>query len=343
MAYNPQNPNGQATSANSAPVVVASDQSAIPATLQTQTDTVMIGGVNVKEINAVTPLMGNGVTGTGSQRVTIASDNTVLPGVGAGATGSAPPANASYLGLNDGTNLRGATANSTTYTAKYAQDANLLGTLGTAFSTAGKVDVKGADGDVFVRQATSSNLNADVNLKSVAGGTAINSGVTGAIATGGDTASGASDAGNPLKIGGLARTSPPTAVANAQRVGAQLDIYGKQVVRSGGLREDLGNQATTITSSTSETTIVTADATYKLDLYALFVSNTSATGTKVTLKDSTAGTTRWVGYIPANDVRGFSLDPSGAHKQNAANNNWTLTCGTSVASIEVTALTIRSL
>lgn len=48
-------------------------------TLQTQTDTVMVGGVNIKEINAVTPLMGNGVTGTGSQRVTIASDNTPFP------------------------------------------------------------------------------------------------------------------------------------------------------------------------------------------------------------------------------------------------------------------------
>ena len=48
------------------------------ATLQTQTDTVMVGGVNVKEINAVTPLMGNGTTGTGSQRVTIASDNTAF-------------------------------------------------------------------------------------------------------------------------------------------------------------------------------------------------------------------------------------------------------------------------
>lgn len=35
--------------------------------------------VNVSQINAVTPLMGNGVTGTGSQRVTIASDNTAFP------------------------------------------------------------------------------------------------------------------------------------------------------------------------------------------------------------------------------------------------------------------------
>jgi len=30
MAYNPQNPNGSATSANSAPVVIASDQAAVP-------------------------------------------------------------------------------------------------------------------------------------------------------------------------------------------------------------------------------------------------------------------------------------------------------------------------
>jgi hypothetical protein len=35
--------------------------------------------MNVAQINGVTPLMGNGVTGTGSQRVTIASDNTAFP------------------------------------------------------------------------------------------------------------------------------------------------------------------------------------------------------------------------------------------------------------------------
>lgn len=30
VSYNPQNPNGQATSTNSSPVVIASDQSAVP-------------------------------------------------------------------------------------------------------------------------------------------------------------------------------------------------------------------------------------------------------------------------------------------------------------------------
>ena len=77
---------GSKTSANSIPVVIASDQASIPvaATLNAET-TKVIGEVNqgtspwvvnVADINGVTPLMGNGTTGTGSQRVTIASDNT---------------------------------------------------------------------------------------------------------------------------------------------------------------------------------------------------------------------------------------------------------------------------
>lgn len=43
------------------------------AVLQTQTDTTMVGGVNVKEINGVAPLMGVGATGTGAQRIVIAN------------------------------------------------------------------------------------------------------------------------------------------------------------------------------------------------------------------------------------------------------------------------------
>lgn len=54
----------------------------------------------------------------------------------------------------------GLTSNSTTFTSKHGLDINLLGTLGTAFTTAGLVDIKGADGNVFVRQTTAANLNA---------------------------------------------------------------------------------------------------------------------------------------------------------------------------------------
>jgi hypothetical protein len=71
--------------------------------------------VNNAQINGVTPLMGNGVTGTGSQRVTIASDNTAFTvnaaqsgtwTVGSStATGSAVPANAFYNGALAKTSL----------------------------------------------------------------------------------------------------------------------------------------------------------------------------------------------------------------------------------------------
>ncbi len=58
--------------------------------------------VNVAQINGVTPLMGNGATGTGSPRVTIASDNSPVAGMAVGATGSAVPANAHYMGAASG-------------------------------------------------------------------------------------------------------------------------------------------------------------------------------------------------------------------------------------------------
>ena len=54
---------------------------------------------NVAQINGVTPLMGAGNTGTGSPRVTIATDQAALAGMGVGATASAAPANAVYLGV----------------------------------------------------------------------------------------------------------------------------------------------------------------------------------------------------------------------------------------------------
>lgn len=86
--------------------------------------------VNVAQINGVTPLMGAGNTGTGSARVTIASDQVVIP-------------------------------------------------------------------------------------------------------VGGNVAAAASDAGNPVKIGGKAATAAPTAVTAAQRVDGLFDIWGRLHVRDG--------------------------------------------------------------------------------------------------------------
>lgn len=61
--------------------------------------------INEAQINGTTPLMNNGVSGTGSQRINIASDNSAVSGLGAGATGSAVPANAVQMGGNGSGNL----------------------------------------------------------------------------------------------------------------------------------------------------------------------------------------------------------------------------------------------
>lgn len=82
-------------------------------------------------------------------------------------TGANTVSNPFFHQISDGTH--GVTINSTTYTSKYGLDINILGTLGTAFSTPGFVDVKGADGNIFVRQTTGSNLHVDVDTALPAG------------------------------------------------------------------------------------------------------------------------------------------------------------------------------
>ena len=195
---------------------------------------------NLAQMNGVALLMGNGATGTGSQRVTLASDNTAIAGWGHGATGSAVPSGAQYKGL-------------------------------------------------------------------------------------------------------IAKTANPSAATDGNLVGATADKLGRQVVVLGNVRDLKGNQVTTITSSTTETTVVTAVASTFLDVYGCIVENTSATGSKVTFKDSTAGTTQFEIYVPPTETRGFMLPSSDGFKQTTVNTSWTATCGASVASIVITMLYVKNI
>src|SRR6266568_4114423 len=92
-------------------------------------------------------------------------------------------------------------------------------------------------------------------------------------------------------------------------------------------RDSLGFQQTTIASSTAETTIIAAAGTgISADLYGLIITNTSSTYSKVTIKDSTGGTTRLVVSVPSQETRGFTVAANAALPQSASNNNWTATC-----------------
>jgi hypothetical protein len=169
----------------------------------------------------------------------------------------------------------------------------------------------------------------------------------GAGSVGSATVSGITLADAPLTLppvteGGLARTTPPVAVQNADVVNALFNIYGEQIVRH-SLREMKGFQRTTLASSIAETQVVTPDATYKLDLYGLALSNTSATYTKVTVRDGVAGIVLGVFSIPPQDTRGFMLPACDGVPQSAINRAWTVQCGTSVADLEVTAFFTKNL
>lgn len=154
----------------------------------------------------------------------------------------------------------------------------------------------------------------------------------------GNIASDGVDAGAPVKIGTVGRTTLPTAVADGDRVNTMGNKYG-ELVTVHAIREMRANQVTTITASVAETTIVTAVASFMLDLYGLIITNTSATAVNVAIKDATAGTTRMNIAVPAGDTRGFMLPASDGHKQATANNNWTATSSASVSSLVITALT----
>lgn len=149
------------------------------------------------------------------------------------------------------------------------------------------------------------------------------------------------DSGNPVKIGGKARQTNPTAVADADRVDGFFDDVGRQVVVLNQARDLVGNQVTTITASTSETTIVTAGGAGVFnDLTSLTITNSSSTATLVTLKDATGGTTRAIYSIAANG--GITIPFPTPKAQATANNNWTLTCGNSVSSIYVAAEFVKN-
>lgn len=121
-----------------------------PVQLRTNGDALgTVNGVMTNDYNLV-------YNGTNWDRIRSATAASGTTGTGLLGTGTM---------VYDGTNWQRRTVNSTTTTSKFAADTNILSILGTAPTTAGKLDVKGADGDVFVRNATAANFLANVTLQ----------------------------------------------------------------------------------------------------------------------------------------------------------------------------------
>ncbi len=139
-------------------------------------------------------------------------------------------------------------------------------------------------------------------------------------------------------------TVPESSTIDGAPIGRMLAVGtdGLPMAGAGASRNAKGRMVTTITSSTAETSIVTKVPGAYLDLYGLIVSNSSASASEVTIKDSLAGTTVMTFETEGGKTTGFMLPWQSSVQQTAKNQDWTATCGTSVASIKITALFVQN-
>jgi len=303
------NANGQATMANSAPVVIASNQSAVPvsgtvAATQSGTWTVQPGNTanstawlvtgsggtfpvtatnlstNVSQINGVTPLMGNGASGTGAQRVAIANDNTLPTG-----WASSVAIASTTAGQTGPLAQCAVTTAAPTYTTAQTDPLSC--------DTAGGLRVN--PGTVTV---TATNLST--NIAQIAGTTILNGGVAGSQSIGGTVATNVAINSNPVNLGAQAVSSENSAVTTARQVQLVADLVGKLIVLPYSNPENFvsGTITSAMTGTTSTSLVAAPAAGLRNYITQCTVSNSHATvGTDMILQDGSGGTTLYV--IPA--------------------------------------------
>jgi hypothetical protein len=122
------------------------------------------------------------------------------------------------------------------------------------------------------------------------------------------------------------------------------DKFGRQIVVTQTVRELVDNQATTITNVATEQTIIAAGAADTFnDLIAIIAVNTSATATRVDIRDQLSSVTTPAGgavmpiYLPAGDTRGISLGGVIIPQTNRGQ-LWTAQCSVAVTDVRIWAL-----
>jgi hypothetical protein len=182
------------------------------------------------------------------------------------------------------------------------------------------VAVASDQANIPVSQATASALNAQV---------------VGTVAHDG------ADSGNPVKVGGVARTTNPTAVAAGDRVDLFADDLGRSVVYPIAPRDGIVVGSRISLTSTTETTLVAATASTFHDLVMLILSNESATEVRVDFRDTTAGTVLFSIDL-AGDGGGAVIPFRVPWPQATVNTNWTAQCSSAVSTVYVSALCVNN-
>jgi hypothetical protein len=150
----------------------------------------------------------------------------------------------------------------------------------------------------------------------------------------GDIAHDSPDANAPVKIGGQARTTNPTAVADADRVNAIFDKVGRIITAPCQARQLVTSATITLTNGTETTLLAAGGAGVFHDMTMLTITNTSSTAVRVDIRDDTAGTVILSMYVAASGggaVIPFTVPLS----QTASNKNWTAQLSASVTDVRI--------
>jgi hypothetical protein len=148
------------------------------------------------------------------------------------------------------------------------------------------------------------------------------------------------DSGNPVKIGGRARSVDAVAVTNGDRVDGYYDLLGKAVVVPLGVRALIVQNTITLMTVTETTLLSAGGLGNYLDVSWLVVTNTSATAVRVDIRSVTAGSVVLSVMAPAGLTTLVDLSDL-PMLQATANNNWTVQLSAAVTDVRVSAAAIK--
>jgi hypothetical protein len=150
----------------------------------------------------------------------------------------------------------------------------------------------------------------------------------------GNVAHDIADTGNPVKVGGVARSTNPSVVASGDRSDLMTDLIGRLVVSPYSIPENIVSGVTAAITGTADTAVIAAQgAGVRIYVTQMVILNTSATATLVNIKDGT--TTIYTVNAPATSGQIALTFP--VPLRLTANNALNVACGTTAANVIVSA------
>ena len=222
---------------------------------------------------------------------------------------------ASAVNIQDGGNsitVDGTVGVSGTVTANLAAGTNNIGDVDVlTMPGTGTEDAPETAGGILMMAGSVRRDTAASSAGTTGDNATINTDATGRLWTRpqGDVDNGTADTGFPIKIGGVARTANPTAVAGGNRVNASFDDLGRQICRPVQVRDLISTayvSKTTGSTFGTETTLFAGATNTFHDLIYVLASNDSTAAIGMDIRSTVGGGVMMHLEIPANGVVGIA-------------------------------------